>query len=609
MALTGTADLQAPAADQLQGVRLSHLPGLRHEARPEGRRARRLPVRERRGSGGPRRGRGAADPARRRGHRRAALRGGQRGGLVPPREDLLPPARPRRARAQRRGRARRTWPLASPATRSSASACSCASTAWRSTTPAAGRRRTRRRSPPPAPPLPACRSCCSPATPAAIEAALQGGAAAERPLVGRATTGHLPGHGRDGGTTRLPAADRRARTAISTGSPSSPSRRAPPGSRTSSSTPAAPAWPATSPPSPSSAASPSRRTCGRWATPSYAEARASSPLGELARAAQAIAKYAGVIVLDTDDPALVYPLLTLRQNIYSDPQKPIQVEPRALRDRRRRPRQPAARDDQLLAHLLLSLGRGRGQRPAGLAAGRRRRRPVGAHGLGRRQVRRREDRQDGQGRRASKAASTTASSCCPASSPVYPARSRRSSPAGRSWSARATRSTSRPTSGTSGAPEPPWPTPRHPRDQRAARPARRPSTRPDAARSLAAGPSRPRPAAARPRAVVVTFLPGGRMAEVPTGTSLLDAATVAGVEIAAPCGGQGRCGRCRVSVAGEGLERRRPRPPVGGRGRGRRRPRLPVVRRAAPSRSLCRRGAPSRCDRTATPSPSPKRCR
>jgi acetyl-CoA decarbonylase/synthase, CODH/ACS complex subunit gamma len=61
--------------------------------------------------------------------------------------------------------------------------------------------------------------------------------------------------------------------------------------------------------------------------PLYAAARASTPLGELARAAQAIAKYAGVIVLDTFDPALIYPLLTLRQNVYTDPQKPIQVEP------------------------------------------------------------------------------------------------------------------------------------------------------------------------------------------------------------------------------------------------------------------------------------------
>jgi acetyl-CoA decarbonylase/synthase complex subunit gamma len=35
-----------------------------------------------------------------------------------------------------------------------------------------------------------------------------------------------------------------------------------------------------------------------------------------------------VIVLDTFDPALAYTLITLRQNIYTDPQKPIQVEPK-----------------------------------------------------------------------------------------------------------------------------------------------------------------------------------------------------------------------------------------------------------------------------------------
>lgn len=44
-------------------------------------------------------------------------------------------------------------------------------------------------------------------------------------------------------------------------------------------------------------------------------------------AAQAIAKYAGFIVLDHYAPALAYPLLVLRQNIYTDPQKPIQVQP------------------------------------------------------------------------------------------------------------------------------------------------------------------------------------------------------------------------------------------------------------------------------------------
>jgi len=44
-------------------------------------------------------------------------------------------------------------------------------------------------------------------------------------------------------------------------------------------------------------------------------------------AAQAIAKYAGFIVIDNFTPASVYPLLVLRQNIYTDPQKPIQVQP------------------------------------------------------------------------------------------------------------------------------------------------------------------------------------------------------------------------------------------------------------------------------------------
>ena len=116
------ADLQAPAQDQLQGVRLSDLSCLCHEARPEGRRARRLPVCERRSQNGPRRRLGAAHPAGRRGRRRAPLRGGQRGGDVPPREDLLPPARAGRAAAQRRRRARRGAPPASPATRSSGSA-------------------------------------------------------------------------------------------------------------------------------------------------------------------------------------------------------------------------------------------------------------------------------------------------------------------------------------------------------------------------------------------------------------------------------------------------------------------------------------------------------
>jgi acetyl-CoA decarbonylase/synthase complex subunit gamma len=48
---------------------------------------------------------------------------------------------------------------------------------------------------------------------------------------------------------------------------------------------------------------------------------------EIVAAAQHIAKYAGIVVLDHLDPAVAYPLLTLRLNIYTDPQKPISVDP------------------------------------------------------------------------------------------------------------------------------------------------------------------------------------------------------------------------------------------------------------------------------------------
>lgn len=44
-------------------------------------------------------------------------------------------------------------------------------------------------------------------------------------------------------------------------------------------------------------------------------------------AAQAIAKYAGFVVLDEFSPATLYPLLALRENLYTDPQTPIQVQP------------------------------------------------------------------------------------------------------------------------------------------------------------------------------------------------------------------------------------------------------------------------------------------
>ncbi|MCC6680993.1 MAG: acetyl-CoA decarbonylase/synthase complex subunit gamma, partial [Phycisphaeraceae bacterium] len=54
---------------------------------------------------------------------------------------------------------------------------------------------------------------------------------------------------------------------------------------------------------------------------------AGDPSREAVAAAQAITKYAGFVVLERFAPEMVYPLLVLRENIYTDPQKPIQVQP------------------------------------------------------------------------------------------------------------------------------------------------------------------------------------------------------------------------------------------------------------------------------------------
>jgi uncharacterized 2Fe-2S/4Fe-4S cluster protein (DUF4445 family) len=51
----------------------------------------------------------------------------------------------------------------------------------------------------------------------------------------------------------------------------------------------------------------------------------------------------------------------------------------------------------------------------------------------------------------------------------------------------------------------------------------------------------------RNRAIVV-FQPSGQVLETEVGTLLSDAAVEAGVPLNLPCGGQGRCGRCRVKV-------------------------------------------------------------
>jgi acetyl-CoA decarbonylase/synthase complex subunit gamma len=52
----------------------------------------------------------------------------------------------------------------------------------------------------------------------------------------------------------------------------------------------------------------------------------ADPLEEMANAAMALAKYASIVIIDRPEQWKALALLALRQNIYTDPQKPIQVE-------------------------------------------------------------------------------------------------------------------------------------------------------------------------------------------------------------------------------------------------------------------------------------------
>jgi len=60
--------------------------------------------------------------------------------------------------------------------------------------------------------------------------------------------------------------------------------------------------------------------------PVIAFAENEDPYQEAALASTYIAKYASIVVLKNDYPWEVLPILTVRQNIYTDPQKPLQVE-------------------------------------------------------------------------------------------------------------------------------------------------------------------------------------------------------------------------------------------------------------------------------------------
>ncbi|MFH0784937.1 MAG: ASKHA domain-containing protein, partial [Pseudomonadota bacterium] len=57
-----------------------------------------------------------------------------------------------------------------------------------------------------------------------------------------------------------------------------------------------------------------------------------------------------------------------------------------------------------------------------------------------------------------------------------------------------------------------------------------------------------------PDSYVVTFLPGGKTASVPQGSTLLDAARAADVHLNASCNGKGACGKCRLVAVSGGVE-------------------------------------------------------
>jgi len=53
---------------------------------------------------------------------------------------------------------------------------------------------------------------------------------------------------------------------------------------------------------------------------------AHSPEDEVVQATQYVAKYAGIVVMDAAEPWQLIAILTARQNIFTDPQKPIQLD-------------------------------------------------------------------------------------------------------------------------------------------------------------------------------------------------------------------------------------------------------------------------------------------
>ncbi|MHC4480863.1 MAG: acetyl-CoA decarbonylase/synthase complex subunit gamma [Planctomycetota bacterium] len=71
-----------------------------------------------------------------------------------------------------------------------------------------------------------------------------------------------------------------------------------------------------------------KRTYRPLGYPVLVETRAENAVQQSLAGCQYVDKYAGIVVLNTDSPEYVLPVLVTRQSIYIDPQVPVQVEPK-----------------------------------------------------------------------------------------------------------------------------------------------------------------------------------------------------------------------------------------------------------------------------------------
>lgn len=83
-----------------------------------------------------------------------------------------------------------------------------------------------------------------------------------------------------------------------------------------------------------------RKSFRQFGYPLFAHVEAGDGLDVLAKASLYLCKYDSIVVLPVFDRAMLYTLLTLRQNIYTDPQKPIQVDPKVYSIGEPNPRSP-----------------------------------------------------------------------------------------------------------------------------------------------------------------------------------------------------------------------------------------------------------------------------